>query len=160
MNTSADQYEAVRIVREIAAPAERVYDAWINPEQLIRWIGPEQFEVTRTEVDPQVGGKAQIWGNREGAEVGIFNWDFVEMVPPERLVLNFAFADREQDPDSHRSRLTLEMHEQSPGITELVLIHERLKPDSPQDAAGVTHGWGEVLGRLVTHLESPVEEGA
>ena len=158
MSTSADQYEAVRIVREIEAPAEQVYDAWVNPEQLIRWIGPEKFEVTRAEVDPQVGGAAQIWGNQESAETGIFNWDFIEMVPPERLVLSFAFANREQDPDAHRSLLTLEIREQSPGVTALVLVHERLNPDAHDNAANVTTGWGKVLGRLVTHLESPPEE--
>ncbi|MGA7435682.1 MAG: SRPBCC domain-containing protein [Solirubrobacterales bacterium] len=153
MSPSTEGLESMRLVREIAAPPEKIYDAWINPEQLIRWIGPEQFEVTRTEVEPKVGGRAQIWAKREGTEIGLFNWDFVEMVPPERLVLDFAFADREKEPDSHRSRLTLEMREQDPGVTELTLIHERLKPDSPQDAAGVTEGWGEVIGRLQGHLE-------
>ena len=157
MSAPAEELESVRIVREIAAPARRVYDAWIDPEMLIRWIGPERYVASRVEVDPQVGGRAGIWGERDDGSVGIFNWEFVEMVPGERLVLDFAFADREEEPDAHRSLLTLELREQGPDRTELTLVHERLKPRSPQDAAGVTTGWGQVLGRLVAYVESDEE---
>jgi uncharacterized protein YndB with AHSA1/START domain len=152
--------ESVRIVREIAAPAQRVYDAWIDPEMLIRWIGPEKYVASRVEVDPRVGGRAGVWGEQADGSTGIFNWDFIEMVPAERLVLSFAFADRDKEPDAHRSLLTLDLRETSPGHTELTLIHERLKPRSPQDAKGVTRGWGQVLGRLVAYLDSTNEEGA
>lgn len=160
MSTPADQLEAVRIVREIAAPAQRIYDAWIDPEMLIRWIGPERYVASRAEVDPRVGGKADIWGETDEGTTAIFNWDFIEMVPGERLVLSFAFADREREPDAHRSRLTLEIREMEPDRSELTVIHERLKPRSPQNAEGVTRGWGQVLGRLVDYLESTNAEGA
>lgn len=153
MSAPAEELESVRIVREIAAPVRRVYDAWIDPEMLIRWIGPERYVATRVEVEPRVGGSAGIWGEKVDGTAGIFNWDFVEMVPDERLVLDFAFADREEDPGAHRSRLTLELRELGPELTELTLFHEGLKPRSPQDAAGVTRGWGQVLGRLVGYLE-------
>jgi len=151
--------EAMRITREIAAPADRVYEAWVDPEMLIRWIGPERYIATRADVDPRVGGGADIRGIKEDGTAGIFNWDFVEMVPNERLVLSFAFADREEEPDAHRSLLTLEFREQAPDRTELTLVHERLEAGSPQDAAGVTTGWGQVLGRLVTYLESGTGRG-
>ena len=156
MSAPAEELESIRMVREIAAPARRVYDAWVDPDMLLRWIGPERYIATRAEVDPRVGGQADIRGIREDGTAGIFNWDFVEMVPGERLVLSFAFADRLEEPDAHRSLLTLEFSEVGPARTELTLIHEGLKPRSPQDAAGVTRGWGQVIGRLVTYLESDV----
>jgi len=157
VSAPVEQLESMRIVREIQAPARKVYDAWVDPDMLLRWIGPEGFVATRVEVDPVVGGHADVWGDREDGSVGIFTWRFVEMVPGERLVLDFAFADREEEPEAHRSLVTLEIRETAPGRSELTLIHERLKPRTPQDAAGVTRGWGQVLGRLITYVESETE---
>ena len=157
MSPAAEQLESVRIVREIEAPARKVYDAWIDPEMLLRWIGPEGYVATQVEVDPSVGGHADIRGERADGTVGIFTWRFVEMVPGERLVLDFAFADREEEPDAHRSLVTLGIRELSPHRSELTLDHERLKPGTPQDGTGVTRGWGQVLGRLITYVESETE---
>lgn len=45
----------LRLVRRFAAPRERVFDAWTDPDALVRWFHPG-VEALRAELDPQAGG--------------------------------------------------------------------------------------------------------
>ena len=49
---------AIHFQRTYAAPRERVYQAWLEPEALKQWFGPhEDFTIPTVEVDARVGGK-------------------------------------------------------------------------------------------------------
>ncbi len=48
---------AARVERSFAAPADRVYRAWLDPELRRRWLAPGDAEVTRVEVEERVGGR-------------------------------------------------------------------------------------------------------
>ncbi|HTU13557.1 MAG TPA: SRPBCC domain-containing protein [Solirubrobacterales bacterium] len=153
MSPSTDESEAVRIVRSIAVPAEKVYDAFVNPEQLLRWIGPEGYSATEVEMDPTVGGSADISIIRGDEDAGSFHWEFIEMDPPRRLVFSFAFGGPGGELEAHRSRMTLEFREQGPEATELTLVHDRLGAAPPGGHVGVTTGWTQALVKLVQYLE-------
>jgi len=153
MTPSTDESEAVRIVRNIAVPVENVYGAFINPEQLLRWMGPDGFHATRAEVDPRIGGSCDIWVAQDGGDAGSFHWEFVEMDPPNRLVFSFAFGGPGEELETHRSRMTLEFKERGPEETELTLVHDRLGSAPPGGPQGVNTGWTQALGKLVIYLE-------
>lgn len=154
MTPSTGETDAVRIVREIAVPATKVYDAFVDPEQLIRWIGPLGPEGTKLELDSKVGGRADIWMERDGGESGSFHWEFVEMDPPKRLVMSWTFEPGEGPEDGSRSRLTIDLREKGPELTELTLVHDRLGEISPEMRASVNEGWIRITGRLASYLES------
>ena len=161
MSAPAEELESIRMVREIAAPARRVYDAWVDPEMLLRWIGPERYIATRAEVDPRVGGQADIRGIKsDGAEAGSFHWEFVEIDPPRRLVFSFAFGGPGEEIEEHRSRMTLEFREQGPEATELILVHDRLGAAPPGGHQGVNTGWTQATGKLARYLETGISENA
>lgn len=46
--------------RRYAAPVERVWDAWTQPEILRQWWGPDKTSITECEVDLRVGGEIRI----------------------------------------------------------------------------------------------------
>ena len=46
-----------RLERLIAVPPERVFAFWINPEQIVRWWGPEGYEIPGSSFDVRPGGK-------------------------------------------------------------------------------------------------------
>lgn len=138
----------------IAVPIEKVYDAFVNPDQLMRWMGPENWKATRAEVDARIGGSADIWVERSSGEGGSFHWEFVEIDPLKRLVFSFAFGGPGKEIDEHRSRMTLEFREQGPDSTELTLIHDRLGAAPPGGHAGVNTGWTQALGKLAKFLEN------
>ena len=84
--------DAVKIVREMAAPPAAVYDAFINPDGLMRWMGPRRFKATDVEIVSEVGGSARITVEAENGDVGSCDWKYVELVPDERIVISFAFG--------------------------------------------------------------------
>ena len=43
--------------RVIAAPCERVFQAWTDPKQIVQWFGPDGFKVESLECNICVGGR-------------------------------------------------------------------------------------------------------
>src|SRR5215213_10179741 len=67
---------AVHVRRTIAAPPERVYRAWLDPELMAKWFAPAGFTVRKAEVDERVGGRLSIWhadgaGNDRRRRLGV-----------------------------------------------------------------------------------------
>lgn len=153
MNETSETTDVVRLVRTFEVPAQKVYDAFTDPEQLVRWIGPGGPEATRVEVDPIAGGTTDIWIAKEEGEKRHFHWEIAEASPPNRLVLDFAFGGPiGSELTDDRSRLTVEIRDDGAGKSELTLTHDRLPADAVK---GVTTGWATITGRLADYLEAP-----
>ena len=54
-----DEY-SVTVQREIAAPAEDLFNAWLDAQSLGAWLRPSGIRETRAETDPRVGGTFRI----------------------------------------------------------------------------------------------------
>ena len=73
---------AVQVRRTIAAPPERVYRAWLDPQLMAKWFAPAVFTVRKAEVDERVGGRLSIWhADGEGNDVGGSESEIGELVP-------------------------------------------------------------------------------
>jgi len=80
---------AVHVRRTIAAPPQRVYRAWLDPQLMRRWFAPASFTVRRVAVDERVGGRLSIWHiDSAGNDVGGAEAEIVELIPGERIVLH------------------------------------------------------------------------
>ncbi len=143
---------AVHLERTISAPPHRVYRAWLDPELLRRWCAPTGFEATSAEVDERVGGRVSVvQAGPDGEEIGGAECVIVELVPDERIVLDWTFVgpDRTVEPD-HATRLTVTLRAVEAG-THLTLDHDRLDGLSaamPEVARAVEGGWDSALARL------------
>src|SRR5262245_18828687 len=67
MNTVTDR--TLKLERIIRAPVEEVFDAWIVPEKIASWWGPEHATIPEFSIDARPGGKwrtvmLQPTGNR------------------------------------------------------------------------------------------------
>jgi uncharacterized protein YndB with AHSA1/START domain len=143
---------AVRLQRTIAAPPDRVYRAWLDPDLLARWMAPGALDVTRAEVDERVGGHFRIWHASVDGDVGGFEAELLELVPGERIVFRWGFVgpDRLAGP-TYDSLLTITLREAPDGATELTLVHERLDELAaalPDVADNVGRGWELALDKL------------
>ena len=143
---------AVRLQRTIAAPRDRVYRAWLDPDLLARWMAPGALDVTRAEVDERVGGHFRIWHAGPEGDVGGFEAELLELVPGERIVFRWGFVgpDRLAGP-TYDSLLTITLREAPDGATELTLVHERLDELAaalPDVADNVGRGWEAALDKL------------
>lgn len=153
MNEISEEAEVVRIVREMPAPAAVVYDAFTDPAQLMRWMGPKRFHAVEAEVDATVGGHARITVEADDGDRGSFDWQYVELVPAERIVISFAFGGPNGATDTHRSRFTITLVETGPESTELTLVHDRLGQAPPGGHAGVNEGWNQAMDKLLEMFE-------
>jgi uncharacterized protein YndB with AHSA1/START domain len=131
------------MTRRFAAPPERVFRAWLEPEAAASWLFATALRpMTEVEIDARVGGAFRFAG-RDGGEAVAHTGRYLEIVPHRRLVFTLATADR----PAAVTRVTVEIAPLGSGC-ELTLVHERV----PRDRAHHTEGrWtGMLYGLGVT----------
>lgn len=130
----------VRLVRTISAPRRALFEAWLDPAALRRFMCPEAgSSVGRAEVDARVGGAflvVMVVGGRELPHSG----EYEEIRPYERL----AFSWRSPVAGTG-SRVTLDFAETETGETRLTLEHFGL---SSEQVANHERGWTHILSLL------------
>lgn len=95
----------IRIEREFAAPPDAVFRAHVDPELIVRWLGPDDIEMVIDTWDCRTGGAYRYEHRREGEAYG-FHGCFHEVRPSSLIVQTFTF---EGVPDGVAlERLTLE----------------------------------------------------
>lgn len=135
----------LRLTRTFAAPRERVFRAWTDPEALKRWWGPPGYGTPTVEVDLRAGGPYRL-GMRKlpDGELFYLSGTFREVTPPERLVYTWRW---EHEPGE--TLVTVEFLDRG-GSTEVVLTHEMFQAREARDAHA--QGWAGCLDKLVTFL--------
>lgn len=137
---------ALIIRRTIAAPRERVFDAWLDPMQLARFMHPGDVSQATAEVDARVGGHFRIVmeHGRGNAE----HWGkYVVIDRPSTLVFTWLSGGT----DGRSTTVTIDFTERSDGGTDLVLTHRDL-PSRTSEAH--EHGWGAIVDKLGTIFQA------
>jgi uncharacterized protein YndB with AHSA1/START domain len=131
----------VVVSREIAAPAEQLFDAWLDAESLAVWMRPGDTERSTVSVDPRVGGAFEILMHTPAKTIP-HRGTYREISRPRRLVFtwNSPYAG-ETD-----SLVTVDFRP-TQGATEIVITHEGLPSDDMVKAH--TGGWTDILESLV-----------
>lgn len=132
------------VTKRFSVPAEQVYDAWLDPTMIGRWMfGPNvrNERIVRLGTEPRVGGKFSFVVDRGGHEIDHVG-EYLVLDRPRRLV--FTWATRDSLPE--KSRVTVELTPLDGGC-ELVLTHEM----GPEWAAFVDRSsgaWRKMLDTL------------
>lgn len=135
-----DEY-LVNVQREIAAPAEDLFDAWLDAQSLGSWLRPSGVRETRAETEPRVGGTFRIVMVDDESSIA-HTGTYREIDRPRRLVFTWSSpATRFRD-----SIVTVTFQPASKSST-VVEIHQVGLPD---EEARTSHhaGWSDVLGEL------------
>jgi uncharacterized protein YndB with AHSA1/START domain len=132
----------VHVSHTFSASPERVFDAWLDPTRLGKWMfatpGGEMIHVA---VEPEVGGCFNVTERRNGEDVEHIG-EFVEIDRPRRLV--FLFQVPKYGPD--RDRVIVDIVPAGAGCT--VTITHELAPKDLEMKDGVVQGWTEILEGL------------
>lgn len=88
------------VVADLAAPVERVWDAYSDPRQLERFWGPPGWPATFTHWEHTVGGKANYTMTGPRGEKASGTWEFVEIDAPHAFTVLDAFADEDGTPNA------------------------------------------------------------
>lgn len=140
------QLVEVMVTRRFNAPAERVFDAWIDPENAGRWLfATESGLMVRTEIESRVGGRFAIVERREGEDVA-HTGEYLELARPQRLAFTLMVEKYSADVD----RVNVEIAAHGYGCA-LTLTHV-LAPGAAEDADRTRTGWTAILDALAAVL--------
>lgn len=142
--TSDSALKELRIERTFDAPRDLVFSAWLDPDQLSNWYGPEHFGVPRNriKVEPEVGGRWELvmLQGDTGNEFPV-GATIVELVEPELLVLeNDALPDHGMDVTHTR----VEFHDED-GRTRMVVTDG---PYEERTSEMASMGWAGAFAKL------------
>jgi len=141
------------ITRIFDARRELVYQAWIDPEHIRNWYGPQMFSIARCEVDPTPGGTyLVVMRGPDGSEYpsqGVFK----ELIENEKLVLTM-FADQDADGNYTFEMLNTITFEDEDGKTRMTLRVEVTKatPQHLENLSGMDEGWKSAFSKLADYL--------
>jgi uncharacterized protein YndB with AHSA1/START domain len=141
--TQAENF-TVEIKRHLKAPRDRVYAAWIDPEKLKQWFGPENVQTRDLIADARVGGEFR-WDliNPEGDKMTI-SGVFRELQPNKKIVFTWKW-EHDEVWKNRVSIVTIELSDAGEG-TELRLRHEQLPTETLRDSHN--EGWNSALDKL------------
>lgn len=143
---STEQH-TLTMTREFDAPRERVFDAWMDPDQLTKWFGPAGVDSPRETIviDPRVGGVWQVvmtWTEGDETKEGPIDAVITELNPPALLVAS-AKSGEESSSDELEMRLEFEDLD---GRTRLVMTQGPFESEEWVDMT--REGWGTSFDKL------------
>jgi uncharacterized protein YndB with AHSA1/START domain len=137
---------AVVVRRTIAASAEDLFDAFLDPEALAAWMRPNAIRSTVARVDARVGGRYEI--TMHGASGPLPHTGEYRLIDrPKRLVFTWHSIGT-----NHQETLVTVDFIASGSKTEVVVTHEML-PESARPAHA--NGWNSGL----EHLDEACRQG-
>jgi uncharacterized protein YndB with AHSA1/START domain len=143
----ADDRADIALTRVFAAPRERVWREWTEPEAFADWFGAPSGEVPLETVtmDVRAGG---AWRMTMRAGRGEIHWhgEYLDVVEPERLV--FTVSDQ---PGDIFDVVTVVLTDLGDGRTEMA-FEQRGGHMSPEDYERAKSGWGGFFDRVDERL--------
>ena len=136
----------VDVATTIRAPRERVFDAWLNPDRLARFLCAGDTHVARIEVEARVGGAFRVvMANDKGSSD--HRGQYLEIQRPERL--RFTWASPATNGADTDVTVTFETTDEG---TRVTLVHVGL----PDATAAGRHdsGWQSILAKCRALLDT------
>jgi uncharacterized protein YndB with AHSA1/START domain len=144
---------SLTVQREIAAPADDLFDAWLDAESLGSWFKPSATQETRAEIDPRVGGSFRIVMVTDESSM-VHTGTYREIDRPRRLVFTWSSPATQ-----FRDSIVTVTFEPSSDESTIVAIHHVGLPDE-EARTGHQAGWSDILrelGRAVPST-SPIDK--
>jgi len=147
VTTTPSDLEIV-MTRVFDAPRDLVFEAHTSCEHLSNWWGPRQYEVLDCDVDLRPGGTWRVVVNRHPKGEAEFYGEYLEIVPPEKIVWTFNYNDQPGGPETY----TFEEHDGKTTITSTAVFPSKELRDWVLQS-GMESGARETYERLDEYLE-------
>jgi uncharacterized protein YndB with AHSA1/START domain len=142
MAARADGF-TLEIKRVLAAAPSLVFVAFIDPNELAKWWGPEGFTAPSLEFDAQVGESYRIEMQPPEGDPFYLTGEFREVEPPVRLAYTFSWED--PDPDDVETLVSLSFRDLGES-TEVALTQGPFKTEAR--LALHRDGWADSFDKL------------
>lgn len=124
---------------------QKVFQAWTDPTKIMKWFGPSNGEMLRSEIDLRVGGRYRIVMRTPDGEEHDVSGAYREIVPNEKLVFSWAWRSTPE----RESLVTVTFKADGDG-TLLTLLHEQFFDEPARDRH--ERGWSGTLDKLERYL--------
>jgi uncharacterized protein YndB with AHSA1/START domain len=146
MNAVTLPHAAVVVRRTIAAPAEMLFDAFLEPIALSEWMRPGTIRSTVARVDARVGGRYEITMQGDAGPI-VHSGEYRLIDRPKKLVFTWISPHT----GAGESLVTVDFLKVAKG-TEVVVTHELLPEEArPSHSRGWTSG--------LEHLDEACTQG-
>ena len=133
----------------IAAPRARVFEAWVDPVQMVQWWGPNGFTTTMQEMDMRPGGVWQFVMHRPDGVDYKNKSIFEEIVTPERIVYAHLSGP------AFRMTTTFDEGGGRTTVTMQMVFESAKERDQAVKVFGAVGGAKQTLARLEQHVTRP-----
>lgn len=137
----------LKMIRNFNVAPERVFDAWLNPEMMRKWLFTLEGTNKVAQNNPQVGGNWEIVDHRVGKDYRAIG-EYKEIDPPKKVVFTFEMPQFSDTVDT----ITVELKEIKQGCEmtfkqNIIVPHEENWTKSDIEKAlgeyhdQTEHGW-------------------
>jgi uncharacterized protein YndB with AHSA1/START domain len=139
---NAEQHVSAHVRRRFRAPAEHVFDAWLDPKTASKWLFAKAMGTNVcAEIDGRVGGWFYIVDRRNGEDIEHVG-EYFEVDRPNRLVFKLLVEKYAQNFDG----VTVQIVPLAHGC-ELTLTND-IAPNMADTVRRIEACWGDLLDRL------------
>ncbi|MGP4081106.1 SRPBCC family protein [Pseudalkalibacillus sp. R45] len=150
----------LKMTRHFEVAPERVFDAWLTPEMMRKWLFTLEGTNKVARNEPQVGGTWEIVDHREGKDYRAIG-EYLEIDHPKKLVFTFKMPQFSELEDT----ITVEFNETPKGcemtFTQVINVpHEEdwteadIEKALGEYHAGTEHGWNLMFMGLKELVET------
>lgn len=146
--------------RRFQVTADKVFDAWVSPDMMRRWLFTMDKTNKIAKNEPHVGGSWEIVDHREGKDYRAIG-EYIEMDRPSRLVFTFKMPQFSDMEDQITVEIMPDDNECEMIFTQVIVVpHEEGWTD--QDVEKALHdyhsqteqGWGYMFDGLKQLVET------
>lgn len=143
MTVSATDVEnyTLSLTREFSASPEKVFQAWTDPDILVKWFGPKGVATDSAQIDLKIGGEYHFTLKLPDGKIVDHHGEYREIDPPNKLVFT-GILDGQGCAGSEgvfaETLVTVEFQDLG-GATRLVLTHDFLPTEDSRDSH--SFGW-------------------
>ena len=143
--------DTIKLHRVFRCSPDKVYEAFLDPAAMCKWLPPNGFTGSVDHVDARVGGTYKMSFTNFGSGAShSFGGEYLELVPGERIV----HTDKFDDPNMPgEMKTTIEFAKVMVG-TEVNITQEGVPAVIPAEACYM--GWQESLNLLALLVEADI----
>ena len=131
---------SLTVTRRINQPAKKIFDAWLNPKMMARYMVPDDsFTVPHAEIDAKVGGRFSFIVKRDQENPHAGTYQVID--PYSKIVFTW-----ESPFSAEGSFVTLNFTPVEGGATDVELTHVKFVSEQSRD--GHKRVWASILATL------------
>ncbi len=141
----------IKLHRVFKTAPEKVYQAFIDPEAMVKWLPPNGFTGKVDHVDARVGGTYKMSFTNFGKGLAhSFGGEYLELVPGELI----KHTDKFDDPNMPGEMVVTITFKKVMVGTEINIVQEGVPAVIPPEACYL--GWQESLNLLALLVEADI----